>query len=92
MKVLIRRVYEERAVSDGTRVLVDRLWPRGMTKARADVDAWCRDIAPSTELRTWYRGQPDRFEEFGTAIRPSWPGRSRRRRRHICVRWQHAGR
>jgi uncharacterized protein YeaO (DUF488 family) len=64
MKVLIRRVYEERALGDGTRVLVDRLWPRGMTKARADLDAWCKEVAPSTELRTWYRGQPDRFEEF----------------------------
>jgi uncharacterized protein YeaO (DUF488 family) len=64
MNVRIGRVYEERSFSDGTRVLVDRLWPRGMTKARADVDAWCKKVAPSTELRTWYRGEPDRFEAF----------------------------
>jgi uncharacterized protein YeaO (DUF488 family) len=64
MKVRVRRVYEERALGDGTRVLVDRLWPRGMTRARADLDEWCKEVAPSTELRRWYRGEPDRFEEF----------------------------
>jgi hypothetical protein len=45
--------------------LVDRIWPRGLTKARAALDEWCKEIAPSTELRKWYGHDPDRFEEFG---------------------------
>lgn len=62
--VQIRRVYDEPRPSDGVRVLVDRLWPRGVSKVRADLDDWCKDIAPSTELREWYGHVPDRFEEF----------------------------
>ena len=61
--VRVRRVYEE--PGDGTRVLIDRIWPRGLTKAKAALDEWCKDVAPSDELRTWYRHDPDRFEEFG---------------------------
>jgi uncharacterized protein YeaO (DUF488 family) len=61
--VRVRRVYEE--PGDGTRVLVDRIWPRGLAKAKAALDEWCKDVAPSDELRTWYRHDPDRFEEFG---------------------------
>ena len=49
--------------------LVDRIWPRGMTKARAALDEWCKDVAPSHELRTWYGHQPDRFEEFARRYR-----------------------
>lgn len=64
-KVQVRRVYEERARGDGTRVLVDRIWPRGLTKVKADLDNWCREVAPSTELRRWYNHDPARFEEFG---------------------------
>ncbi|MGH3303153.1 MAG: DUF488 domain-containing protein [Streptosporangiaceae bacterium] len=63
--VRIRRVYEEPERGDGIRVLVDRIWPRGMTKARAALDEWCKDIAPSAELRQWYSHDPDRFEDFG---------------------------
>ena len=63
--VRVRRVYEEPEPGDGTRVLVDRIWPRGLTKAKAALDEWCKDVAPSDELRTWYRHDPDRFEEFG---------------------------
>jgi len=62
--VRVRRVYDEPEADDGTRVLVDRIWPRGMTKARAALDEWCKDVAPSTELRKWYGHDPDRFEEF----------------------------
>jgi uncharacterized protein YeaO (DUF488 family) len=49
---------------DGSRVLVDRVWPRGLTKERAHLDDWCREVAPSTELRRWYGHEPERFEEF----------------------------
>ena len=60
-----RRVSEEPAPGDGTRVLVDRIWPRGLTKAKAALDEWCKNVAPSDELRKWYSHDPDRFEEFG---------------------------
>ena len=62
--VHVRRVYDEPRADDGTRVLVDRLWPRGMSKARARLDEWCRTVAPSPELRTWYHHEPERFDEF----------------------------
>ena len=64
-KVRVRRVYEEPERGDGTRVLVDRIWPRGLTKARAALDEWCKDVAPSGELRKWYNHDPGRFEDFG---------------------------
>jgi len=67
--VRVRRVYAEPEADDGTRVLVDRIWPRGMTKARAALDEWCKDVAPSTELRKWYGHGPGRFEEFGRRYR-----------------------
>jgi len=63
-KVQVRRVYDPPARGDGTRVLVDRLWPRGLTKTKADLDEWCKEVAPSTELRKWYSHDPSRFEEF----------------------------
>ena len=63
-KVRVRRAYEEPEPDDGTRVLVDRLWPRGLSKARAALDEWCKNVAPSAELRTWYSHDPDRFAEF----------------------------
>jgi uncharacterized protein YeaO (DUF488 family) len=67
--VQVRRIYEAASPEDGTRVLVDRIWPRGMTKARAHLDEWCKDIAPSTELRTWYHHDPKRFDEFARRYR-----------------------
>ena len=62
--VLIKRVYDEPATSDGTRVLVDRLWPRGLTKDRAALDSWLRDLAPSDELRRWYHAHPGQWQDF----------------------------
>lgn len=59
-----KRVYEPPDPSDGHRVLVDRLWPRGLTKERASVDVWLRDIAPSDGLRKWFGHVPERWEEF----------------------------
>jgi uncharacterized protein YeaO (DUF488 family) len=67
--VRVRRVYDEPERSDGIRVLVDRIWPRGLTKAKAALDEWCKDVAPSTELRKWYSHDPDRFEDFGLRYR-----------------------
>jgi uncharacterized protein YeaO (DUF488 family) len=68
-RVRVRRVYEEPSPQDGYRVLVDRLWPRGLTKAKAALDEWCKDVAPSDELRKWYGHDPERFEEFGRRYR-----------------------
>ena len=67
--VRVARVYEQRTPQDGARVLVDRVWPRGLTKAAADLDAWCADVAPSTALRRWYGHDPSRFEEFARRYR-----------------------
>jgi uncharacterized protein YeaO (DUF488 family) len=64
VEVRVRRVYDEPEDHEGVRVLVDRIWPRGMTKAKAALDEWCKDVAPSTELRKWYNHDPARFEEF----------------------------
>jgi len=63
-RVLMKRVYDEPAGSDGTRVLVDRLWPRGLTKERAAVDVWLRDLAPSDDLRQWFHGHPHEWPSF----------------------------
>ncbi|GAA2594486.1 DUF488 family protein [Dactylosporangium fulvum] len=62
--ITYRRIYEESSPEDGRRVLVDRIWPRGMRKADAHLDEWLRDVAPSTELRRWYSHEPGRFAEF----------------------------
>ena len=62
--VRARRVYEEPAPSDGRRVLVDRLWPRGLSKNRARLDEWLKAVAPSDELRRWYGHEPGKFAEF----------------------------
>lgn len=67
--VVVRRAYEEPLATDGTRVLVDRIWPRGLTKERAHLDEWCKSVAPSSALRTWYAHVPERFEEFTTRYR-----------------------
>ena len=62
--VAVRRVYDEPADRDGTRVLVDRIWPRGLRKSEAHLDEWCKEVSPSTALRTWYGHDPAKFEEF----------------------------
>lgn len=62
--ITIKRVYEKPAKSDGKRVLVDRVWPRGLTKDKAAVDVWLKDIAPSSELRKWFGHDPKRWDEF----------------------------
>ena len=68
-KVCVARVYDDPTGKDGVRVLVDRIWPRGLTKEKANLDEWCKDVAPSTELRKWYNHDPERFKEFGRRYR-----------------------
>jgi uncharacterized protein YeaO (DUF488 family) len=69
VRVRVRRAYEESEPGDGARVLVDRIWPRGLTKAKAALDEWCKNGAPSDELRKWYGHDPGRFEEFDRRYR-----------------------
>ncbi len=64
LSVALKRVYDEPAASDGTRVLVERLWPRGISKERAHIDLWLKDVAPSTQLRKWFNHDPQKFPEF----------------------------
>lgn len=64
MPIYLKRAYEDKADGDGFRILVDRLWPRGLSKAEAGVDLWLRDIAPSSELRRWFGHDPEKWSEF----------------------------
>ncbi len=64
MTILVKRIYEPAARSDGFRVLVDRLWPRGISKERAELDLWLPDLGPSTELRKWFSHDPSKWEVF----------------------------
>lgn len=64
MEIKTKRVYEPADAADGYRILVDRLWPRGLTKEAAGVDRWLKDVAPSNELRKWFHAQIDAWEEF----------------------------
>ena len=64
MELKIKRVYEKPDKEDGLRILVDRLWPRGLTKENASVDLWLKDLAPSTELRKWFGHDPVKWKEF----------------------------
>jgi uncharacterized protein YeaO (DUF488 family) len=77
-RVRVGRVYDERGSNIDHRILVDRLWPRGLSRSRADIDEWCREVAPSTALRIWYGHDPDRFAEFERRYRSELeePGRS----------------
>ena len=64
LRVQVRRAYDTPEPGDGNRVPVDRLWPRGLAKAKANIDEWCKEVAPSTELRKWYHHDPALFGEF----------------------------
>lgn len=64
MDIQVKRVYEAPSPDDGMRVLVDRLWPRGLSKEKAAVDLWLKELAPSTELRKWFGHAPEKWEEF----------------------------
>ena len=67
--VAIKRAYEPPSPDDGTRILVDRLWPRGVSKAKAALDGWNKDVAPSPALRKWFDHRPERFAEFSKRYR-----------------------
>lgn len=69
MAVRLKRAYEAPAPADGYRVLIDRLWPRGVSKQTAQLDEWARELAPSTELRRWFGHDPERFDEFSRRYR-----------------------
>ena len=64
MNIKIKRVYEKPDKKDGFRILVDRLWPRGVTKERAALDLWLKEIAPTTELRKWFNHDPEKWKDF----------------------------
>lgn len=64
MGIKLKRVYEQPDASDGVRILVERLWPRGLSKDKAKVDFWLKDVAPSTELRKWFNHDRDKWKEF----------------------------
>lgn len=74
MSVSLKRVYESPEPSDGRRVLVDRIWPRGMTKAGAKIDLWLKDVAPSTGLRKWFGHDPVKWGEFQKRYRAELEG------------------
>ena len=62
--ISLKRIYDQPSQADGLRILIDRLWPRGVSQERAAIDVWLKDIAPSPNLRLWFNHQPDRFKEF----------------------------
>lgn len=68
-QVRVRRIYDDPESDDGARVLVDRLWPRGVSKERARLDEWCKTVAPTTDLRKWYSHDPAEFDEFAERYR-----------------------
>ena len=72
--VHLKRAYEPASPTDGRRILVDRLWPRGISKAEAGIDDWLKDLAPSTALRTWFGHDPDKWDEFRRRYRKEIAG------------------
>ncbi len=64
MEINLKRVYETASKDDGVRILVDRLWPRGLSKDRAKIELWLRDVAPSNNLRRWFNHEPEKWDEF----------------------------
>ena len=68
-RVTVRRIYDEAQKSDGARILVDRVWPRGVSKDKAELDDWLKAVAPSNDLRKWYSHDPEKFDEFSRRYR-----------------------
>lgn len=64
MQIGIKRIYDEKSIDDGKRILIDRLWPRGIAKVKANIDDWEKEIAPSNELRKWFNHEDDKYNEF----------------------------
>jgi uncharacterized protein YeaO (DUF488 family) len=78
IQVRQKRIYDPPAPDDGYRVLIDRLWPRGISRERAAIDVWARELAPSDELRRWYGHVPERFDEFDRRYRAELEGQRER--------------
>ena len=74
MSVRIKRVYDEPAADDGERILVDRLWPRGISKEKAAFEEWMKEVAPTSELRKWFDHRPERWDEFKERYRAELQG------------------
>ena len=74
MSISLKRAYEPAEKSDGVRVLVDRIWPRGVTKVEAKIDHWAKDVAPTTELRKWFGHDPEKWDEFQKKYRVELKG------------------
>jgi len=74
VSIAIKRAYDRPSAQDGTRILIDRLWPRGRSKAKLKIDAWPRELTPSTDLRKWYGHEPARFAEFRRRYRAELAG------------------
>ena len=74
MTISLKRAYEPPAKTDGMRILIDRLWPRGLTKAKAGIDFWLKELAPSTELRKWFGHDPEKWPEFQKKYRVELKG------------------
>lgn len=74
MSISLKRAYDEPEPADGTRILIDRMWPRGVKKERARIDVWLKDVAPSTELRQWFGHDPERWAEFRNRYRTELEG------------------
>ncbi len=70
----VKRVYEKRDITDGKRILVDRLWPRGVKKSTQNVDMWLKEVSPSDELRKWFSHEPEKWEEFKSRYRKELMG------------------
>src|SRR3954447_9117662 len=78
LDVRAKRIYDERAADDGHRVLIDHVWPRGVSRERAQLDEWARELAPSDDLRKWFDYRPERFAEFRSRYRDELAGQSDR--------------
>ncbi|MDE2401896.1 MAG: DUF488 domain-containing protein [Burkholderiales bacterium] len=74
MTIMLKRAYDLATQTDGERILVDRLWPRGLTKAKAKIDLWLKEVAPSTELRQWFGHDPEKWLEFKKKYRAELKG------------------
>lgn len=74
MDIRVKRVYESPEPADGLRILVDRLWPRGLSKEKAAVAVWAKDVAPSDELRRWFHARPEQWDEFEARYRQELAG------------------
>lgn len=74
--IQVKRIYEAPGLDDGFRILVDRLWPRGIKKEKANIDLWLKEIAPSDSLRKWFNHEPERWEEFKKRYRKELKGKS----------------